>query len=58
MKLVRFTEAMIIFQSLHVFLDKEALKDKYKVAERLISLKKNRKIFRKIQSANADMSNV
>ena len=33
-------------------------KNKYKVAERFISVKKNREIFGKIKSANADMSNV
>jgi hypothetical protein len=31
--------------------------NKYKVAERFISLKRNRKILGKIKSANADMSN-
>jgi hypothetical protein len=33
------------------------LKIKYKVAERFISLKKNREVFEEIKSANADMSN-
>ena len=54
MKLVRFTEAMIIYPNgsyLWTFVE-------YKVAERFISKKKKRELFEEIKSANADMSNV
>jgi len=57
MKLIQFTEAMIIFFK-NYFLIKKKKKNIYKVAERFISLKKSRQIFGKIKSTNADMSNV